>query len=73
MSNCMNASQTVFPETRGNILAKYRHEYTYQDTLPHYLTDDKKTSSVVKLKLNITKEVLRISICISYNIIQSIV
>ena len=60
----MNASQTVFPEARGNILAKYRHDYTYPDTLPHYLTDDKRTSSVVKLKLSITKEVLRISIYI---------
>ena len=63
MSNCMNASQTVFPEARGNRLAKYRHDYTYLDTLPHYLTDDKRASSVVKLKLNITKEVLRIGIC----------
>ena len=60
----MSASQTVFPEARGNILAKYRHDYTYPDTLPHYLTDDKRTSSVVKLKLNIAKEVLRIGICI---------
>ena len=63
----MSASQTVFPEARGNILAKYRHDYTYTDTLPHYLTDDKRTSSVVKLKLSRTKEVLRIGIYIRIN------